>query len=366
MSAVLSFDLKRCFHILTDEDRWNVLSALMLFANVRNRCWPNMDTIARMATNGNRNNATRAKQWLLQCGAIELVPGDKRVGKDEKALPSRQHVYQLTGKLCIDGIEYQYLYHSAQSGETKADKRMDGHTIDDDKRMDGETIKRMNGHNIDGHTRSITNGSKPKKDSATADSAPKPRRTRTKREPLVFKSKAEQHPEKTTEQLEAEAAAAIQRSIDDGNRALKRNAIEAALYQWVLDNFDKAGDANSEAGKYVHLFMCQPSEKDVKNKTKWATNVLLEPVTADDLNVWARWYRQTALSGDATLSLVKNVEGLVSSINAWIMKGKPDTSNIIRQPTLFTPPQSAALTESERLENARIMREAKAAKEGAS
>jgi hypothetical protein len=57
-----------------------------------------METIADMATNGNLAKATRAKKWIEKHGAFELVPFGKRVD-DERELPPRQHVYQLTGEL---------------------------------------------------------------------------------------------------------------------------------------------------------------------------------------------------------------------------------------------------------------------------
>lgn len=97
---------------LTKDCRWNVLTVLILHANIRNRCWVGMDTIAKMATNNNLTKATRAKKWLESQGAFTLVPYDKRVGPDETALAPRQHIYQLTGNLTIAGVVYPYLYHT--------------------------------------------------------------------------------------------------------------------------------------------------------------------------------------------------------------------------------------------------------------
>lgn len=112
MPPTLDYNMKGCMVELTKDCRWNVLTVLILHANIRNRCWVGMDTIAMMATNNNLKKATRAKKWLAQQGAFTLVPFDKRVEKEELSLAPRQHLYQLTGKLTVDGVEYSYLYHT--------------------------------------------------------------------------------------------------------------------------------------------------------------------------------------------------------------------------------------------------------------
>jgi hypothetical protein len=186
MSTILDFDLKRCFHILTQEDRWNVLGVYMLHANIRNRCWPSMDTVTRMATNGNRGHATRAKKWLIEHGAIEIVPGGKRVGDEEKKLPPRQHIYQLTGILKIDGQTYRYLYHSTQADVEP--KRSDGQTF---KRS---TIESFDGESFDGETGSISSDSLsnesdiPTSDDMGSDDPPKdpPKKARKRKPDVVF------------------------------------------------------------------------------------------------------------------------------------------------------------------------------------
>ncbi len=120
MSATLSYDLKKCLPALVQDNRWNVLTVLILHSNIRNRCFVGLDTIAALATHGNRSKATRAKKWLESHGAFEIVPFDKRVA-DELALPPRQHIYQLTGELrkckiktCLcqkwEAPKYVYLY----------------------------------------------------------------------------------------------------------------------------------------------------------------------------------------------------------------------------------------------------------------
>jgi hypothetical protein len=117
MAATLSYELKSCMSILCKDARWNVLTVLILHANIRNRCYVSMPTIAEMATNGNLTKATRAKKWLEDHSAFTLVPYNKRV-EEEQALPKRQHVYQLTGELtaCADAsCECHKVLKSAQS-----------------------------------------------------------------------------------------------------------------------------------------------------------------------------------------------------------------------------------------------------------
>src|SRR3990172_6762274 len=103
MPPTLDYGIKACMSELTKDCRWNVLSVLILHANIRNRCWVGMDTIALIATNNNTRKATKAKKWLHEHGAFTLVPFDKRV-EQELDLPPRQHIYQLTGKITIDGV----------------------------------------------------------------------------------------------------------------------------------------------------------------------------------------------------------------------------------------------------------------------
>lgn len=110
MSTALHFDLKKTMPVLNKDNRLNVLIFLVLSANTRNRCWPGMDLIAARATNKNLEMATRAKNWLIEHGAIELVPYEKRWDGEEKALPRRQHIYQLTGVLVLEGQITSYLH----------------------------------------------------------------------------------------------------------------------------------------------------------------------------------------------------------------------------------------------------------------
>lgn len=127
MSTTLSHHLKGCMPTLCRDSRWNVLTVLILHTNIRNRCYVGMDTIAEMATNGNLTKATRAKKWLELHGAFELVAYDKRVA-EERNLPKRQHLYQLTGTLRQCGFEkcecqkwmkssFSYLYYGKHEDE---------------------------------------------------------------------------------------------------------------------------------------------------------------------------------------------------------------------------------------------------------
>lgn len=111
MTATLNFQIRDHMRELYPEHRLGVLTMLMLHADVRNRCWPSVDLLAH-EMKLSPTKVSKAKQWLIAQGAIELVPFDKRVG-DERKLPSRQHVYQLTGKVKIGEQEVPYLYYQA-------------------------------------------------------------------------------------------------------------------------------------------------------------------------------------------------------------------------------------------------------------
>lgn len=155
----ISFQLKEAMHLLCQDDRWNVLTVLMLHSNIRNRCWPSMDIITAMGCNGNRARATRAKKWLVKHQALELVPAAQR-HTDEKHLPPRQHVYQLTGVI-------------QACNDAECDCGHDGRTyyyfnVQDLKSFDGETIKNSTVENFDGETRSNPKASNPIKETTFA------------------------------------------------------------------------------------------------------------------------------------------------------------------------------------------------------
>lgn len=144
MSTTLDYDLRRALPLLTKGSRLDVLITLTLHANIRNRCWPSMDTLSDEATNGNRNKATRAKQWLQKHGAFTLVTTGKRADEELKLSP-RQHIYQLTGviKTCTDttcdcgqtGESYRYLHF--------INPELNRMTVDTIDSMNGDTFNRM-------------------------------------------------------------------------------------------------------------------------------------------------------------------------------------------------------------------------------
>lgn len=104
MIVAFHWDMKLHQHEFTRDEnkpkshrsgRLAVLLQLMLHANQRLRCWPSIDTLCQN-TGLNRPSVVEAIRWLIKHGAIVLVPYEKREGK-EKLLPTRQHIYQLTG-----------------------------------------------------------------------------------------------------------------------------------------------------------------------------------------------------------------------------------------------------------------------------
>jgi len=151
MTTTLDYELKDALPFLTKDNRWNVLTVLILHANVRNRCWPSMDTITELATNGNRTKATRAKKWLERHGVFESVEYSKRVAEELKLSP-RQTIYQLLGtiKACNevgcdcknDGKIYHYLYIGKQNISVQTVDNLNGETINS---LNGETFHRLNG-----------------------------------------------------------------------------------------------------------------------------------------------------------------------------------------------------------------------------
>lgn len=119
--SVLDYHAKEAPPDLYKDDRIGVLFFLLLHVNNRNRCWPSYDTI-QAHTGIHRASIVRAVTWLKNCGAIELVPFSKRVGK-ELDLPVRQHVYQLTGDLQWEGKTIPYLHFLRDSDAESSDVR---------------------------------------------------------------------------------------------------------------------------------------------------------------------------------------------------------------------------------------------------
>lgn len=164
MSASLDYELKKALHFLTKDSRWDVLTVMILHVNIRNRCWPSVGLIANLATNKNRNKATRAKDWLQKHGAFTLVPRDKRV-EEELHLNGKQLVYQITGviKACDDktchcggdGKVYKYLYFKEQEMTTRS---MNGDTTQQFRNVNADTTRSIPDdtlRSMNGDTRSI-------------------------------------------------------------------------------------------------------------------------------------------------------------------------------------------------------------------
>ncbi len=115
----LDYRLKFAPPEIWEDNRWTVLTFLMLHANVRNRCWPSVRTIAARM---HKSTATinKAKQWLIKAGAIKIVPIKER-SEEEKALSRRLHIYQLTGEFLIEGKKYPYFYLPPETDTSETD-----------------------------------------------------------------------------------------------------------------------------------------------------------------------------------------------------------------------------------------------------
>lgn len=105
--------MREILPVLCEGKRLDVLIDLILRANIRLRCYPGVRKIAKDI--GATNTPTSdAKQWLEEHGAFVLVPYSKRVDEELK-LPPKQHVYQLTGVIQLEGKSYQYLYMTPEA-----------------------------------------------------------------------------------------------------------------------------------------------------------------------------------------------------------------------------------------------------------
>jgi len=113
MSATLNWELRKHLKDLRDDGRLAVLTALILHSNIRMRCWVSVDLLVE-ETGWSRPLVSKAKAWLAEQGAFVLVPFRKRVD-EEVSLPRRQHVYQLTGMMVIDGKPIKYLFMNPET-----------------------------------------------------------------------------------------------------------------------------------------------------------------------------------------------------------------------------------------------------------
>ena len=85
---------------------WPILTCYILHANIRNRAWPNLDTLQR-ETGYARETIIDGKQWLVEHGALVKVGYQLRVERER--LHPRQDVMQLTGLIVLDGKALKYL-----------------------------------------------------------------------------------------------------------------------------------------------------------------------------------------------------------------------------------------------------------------
>lgn len=111
--ATLHWALRAHLKDLREDGRLAVLTALILHANLRMRCWASTDLLIS-ETGWSRVPVVAAKKWLGEHGAFVLVPFRKRVDEELK-LPRRQHVYQLTGILRLYGETVPYLFLSPEA-----------------------------------------------------------------------------------------------------------------------------------------------------------------------------------------------------------------------------------------------------------
>lgn len=106
--ATLHWALRDRLKDMREDGRLALLTALILHANIRLRCWASTDTLA-FETGWSSTSVIAAKKWLGEHGAFVLVPYRKRVA-EELALPRRQHIYQLTGVLKFADEITPYLF----------------------------------------------------------------------------------------------------------------------------------------------------------------------------------------------------------------------------------------------------------------
>lgn len=112
--ATLHWELRDLLPELRDEGRLNTLIAMLLHANIRLRCYPSLDLLVK-ETGFGIEAVNRAKNWLIKRGLAVKVPYKLRVDEERK-LPNRQNVYQLTGVYALPtGEILHYLYMTPEA-----------------------------------------------------------------------------------------------------------------------------------------------------------------------------------------------------------------------------------------------------------
>jgi hypothetical protein len=112
----LDWQMRPMLHEFRESGRLNVLVALILHSNIRLRCWVGTELLIK-ETGYESKAVVAAKQWLIKRGALSLVSYKYRVDEERK-LPSRQHVMQLTGVIMDEkGEWHRYLHISPETEE---------------------------------------------------------------------------------------------------------------------------------------------------------------------------------------------------------------------------------------------------------
>lgn len=107
--ATLDWRMRDVLPQLGEKGRLTVLIDLLLRCDqLRWRCYPSIKKIAK-DTGLSTSVVDAALDWLVAGKALVKVGYRNRIGK-EKALPSRQSVYQLTGVIEVGGKRYPYLF----------------------------------------------------------------------------------------------------------------------------------------------------------------------------------------------------------------------------------------------------------------
>lgn len=116
-NTTLHWSLRQALPYLRDDGRLAVLVAYILHANQRNRAWPSVETLIAETGYG-RNSVIEAKKWLVEVGALEAVPAERRTGDDELALHPRSDLFQITGLLRIEGEVIPFLHFNEEKNES--------------------------------------------------------------------------------------------------------------------------------------------------------------------------------------------------------------------------------------------------------
>ena len=114
MPSTINWEIRKYLKEFREDGRLAVLMAIILHSNLRGRCWISTEMLVE-ETGWSRPAVINAKAWLIDRGALVLVPYVKRVGK-EVDLPIRQHIYQITGRVTMPGDEVvKYLFMTPEA-----------------------------------------------------------------------------------------------------------------------------------------------------------------------------------------------------------------------------------------------------------